>query len=228
MLARFHRGGADFAPLQPQPQAGFVVQLGRLDTPPSEVVREFGDARPAVADYLGGRDLAAVDAAPMVSCSNACAPVAADLPLVPLHGDWQTNNLFFDGRADRRDHRLPPGRLRAAAARPGGRDRAQLLLLEPDLRRRRRGLQPHPRAASDRCLPPDRAADRRRTRGARRTCSRSASSSTESRSSTTTGGSRPIGPRPTGPGRRSCSATPQWWQSPAGRVARAALAAVVP
>jgi Ser/Thr protein kinase RdoA (MazF antagonist) len=96
MLARFHRAGADFAPLRPQPQAGFVVQLGRLDAPPSEVVRELADARPAVADYLGDRDLTPVGAA-YGELFERLAPVAADLPIAPLHGDWQTNNLFFSG-----------------------------------------------------------------------------------------------------------------------------------
>ena len=38
MLARFHRAGADFEPITPQPQAGFVVQLGPLDRAPSRVV----------------------------------------------------------------------------------------------------------------------------------------------------------------------------------------------
>ncbi len=96
MLARFHAAGADFTPLQPQPQAGFVVQLGRLDALPSQVARELADARPAVADYLAGRDLASVDAA-YGGLFERLASVAAELPVAPLHGDWQTNNLFFSG-----------------------------------------------------------------------------------------------------------------------------------
>ena len=65
----------------------------------------------------------------------------------PLHGDWQTNNLFFDGRPDQRHHRLPPGRPRAAAARPGDRGRAQLLLLEPRSRKARTTPTTSPRRA---------------------------------------------------------------------------------
>ena len=28
---------------------------------------------------------------------RAAAPVARGLPVAPLHGDWQTDNLFFEG-----------------------------------------------------------------------------------------------------------------------------------
>ncbi len=96
MLARFHRAGAGFTPLRPQPQAGFVVQLGPLDRPPVVVVSELAVARPAVAEYLAGRDLAPIDAA-YAGLFERLAPVAAGLPVAPLHGDWQTNNLFFAG-----------------------------------------------------------------------------------------------------------------------------------
>ncbi len=63
MLARFHLAGVDFTPLEPQPQAGFVVQLGPLDRPPSEVVAELCEQRPAVGEYLVDRDLGGVDEA---------------------------------------------------------------------------------------------------------------------------------------------------------------------
>ncbi len=96
MLARFHQAGADFAPLEAQPQAGFVVQLGPLGEAPSTVVAQIAAARPAVADYLAGRDLAAVDAA-YRDLFERLAPIAGNLPVTPLHGDWQTNNLFFTG-----------------------------------------------------------------------------------------------------------------------------------
>jgi Ser/Thr protein kinase RdoA (MazF antagonist) len=96
MLGEFHRAGASFPELTPQPQAGFVVQVGPVDRSPSDVVGELMDARPAVADYLAGRDLGAVDSA-YGSVFEALAPRVAELSVAPLHGDWQTNNLFFDG-----------------------------------------------------------------------------------------------------------------------------------
>ena len=110
-------------------------------------------------------------------------------------------------RRGERHHRLPPGRLRPAGARPGGRGRAQLLLLEPDLGRRRRAYDlGHAAAlvgAYEAVAPLSRA-----ERAAFADVLGPASSSTGSRSSTTTGASSATARRPTGPGRRSCSATP--------------------
>ncbi len=96
MLAQFHQAGVDFAPITPQPQAGFVVQLGPLDRAPSQVVAQLSRERPAVAEHLSGRDLSPVDDA-YSELFERLAPVAPDLPVAPLHGDWQTNNLFFEG-----------------------------------------------------------------------------------------------------------------------------------
>jgi Ser/Thr protein kinase RdoA (MazF antagonist) len=50
-----------------------------------------------VADHLAGRDWkAAVDAAYAEPFARL-RPLLGDLPPRPLHGDWQTNNLFFAG-----------------------------------------------------------------------------------------------------------------------------------
>ena len=97
MLARLHSAGADFADRTPQRQAGFVVQLGAVAREPVDAVQRLARARPAVADYLAGRGWeAAADAAYRDLCARL-RPYLDALPERPLHGDWQTNNLFFAG-----------------------------------------------------------------------------------------------------------------------------------
>jgi Ser/Thr protein kinase RdoA (MazF antagonist) len=97
MLARLHRAGDGFEPRQPQPQAGFVVQIDLCRLAPVAAAEVMRDARPAVAGYLEGREWRhRLDAA----YSDAFArlgPRLGELERVPLHGDWQTNNLFFAG-----------------------------------------------------------------------------------------------------------------------------------
>ncbi len=80
------------------PRPGSWCSWGPLDRPPSQVAAEISRERPAVADYLSGRDLSPVDEA-YSALFERLAPIAADLPVAPLHGDWQTNNLFFSGDA---------------------------------------------------------------------------------------------------------------------------------
>jgi Ser/Thr protein kinase RdoA (MazF antagonist) len=97
MLARLHRAGADFRPLHPQPQAGFVVQLGLAGRGAVSAVEELCRLRPAVAQYLGGRDWRAAVAEAYDPLLARVAERLERLVVRPLHGDWQTNNLFFDG-----------------------------------------------------------------------------------------------------------------------------------
>jgi Ser/Thr protein kinase RdoA (MazF antagonist) len=97
MLARLHVAGAGFADRTPQPQAGFVVQLGSLAHDPVTAVERLAARRPAVADHLAGREWRrAVDAA-YADPFARLRPLLDALPQRPLHGDWQTNNLFFAG-----------------------------------------------------------------------------------------------------------------------------------
>jgi len=97
MLARLHEAGRDFAPLRPQPQAGFVVQLGLVELDACAAVERLCAARPAVADYLSGADWRDDAAAAYDGLLDRVRPVVRRLPVAPLHGDWQTNNLFFAG-----------------------------------------------------------------------------------------------------------------------------------
>jgi Ser/Thr protein kinase RdoA (MazF antagonist) len=99
MLARLHAAGADFEPRTPQPQAGFVVQLGSVRLAPVDAVRALSRERASVAEYLDGERwedrVAEVYAEPF----DRLRPLLPRLPAAPLHGDWQTNNLFFSGEA---------------------------------------------------------------------------------------------------------------------------------
>lgn len=95
-LADLHRAGAGFEPLRPQPPAGFVVQLD-VSRDPVTAVREQIQARPAVADYLRDVDFEAEVDGAYGALFEQLRPLAELLPVRPLHGDWQTNNLFFDG-----------------------------------------------------------------------------------------------------------------------------------
>jgi Ser/Thr protein kinase RdoA (MazF antagonist) len=99
MLARMHAAGRGFGPLTPQPQAGFVVQLGAVRDDPVTAVRELAGARPAVADYLRGQTWEAGIESAYGELFDRLRPVLSELPVRPLHGDWQTNNLFFAGEA---------------------------------------------------------------------------------------------------------------------------------
>jgi Ser/Thr protein kinase RdoA (MazF antagonist) len=96
-LARLHLAGADFPDARPQPQAGFVVQLGTAAMTPVEAVAGLAAARPAVAEYLAGRAWEADVTAAYTAVFDRLRPVLSLLPPAPLHGDWQTNNLFFTG-----------------------------------------------------------------------------------------------------------------------------------
>jgi len=99
MLARLHAAGASMRPAVPQPQAGFVVQIDLVRVQPSEALALLCDLRPAVAEYLAGEDWSRrvdeVYSAPF----DRLRPLLAELPRTALHGDWQTNNLFFEGDA---------------------------------------------------------------------------------------------------------------------------------
>jgi Ser/Thr protein kinase RdoA (MazF antagonist) len=95
MLARLHEAGATFAPAQPQPQIGFVVQIDHVREEPDAALRSLARARPAVADYLGGGGGGEVRDA-YGELFDRLRPLVSDLPRRPLHGDWQTNNLFFE------------------------------------------------------------------------------------------------------------------------------------
>jgi Ser/Thr protein kinase RdoA (MazF antagonist) len=53
--------------------------------------------RPAVAAYIRGEDWRDDIATAYDDLFRRLRPVLSELPLAPLHGDWQTNNLFFDG-----------------------------------------------------------------------------------------------------------------------------------
>jgi Ser/Thr protein kinase RdoA (MazF antagonist) len=97
MLARLHAAGADFPDRTPQPQAGFVVQLGLASLEPVEAVERLAALRPAVAEHLAGRDWRPAVARAYGEPFARLRPRLAALPPRPLHGDWQTNNLFFAG-----------------------------------------------------------------------------------------------------------------------------------
>jgi Ser/Thr protein kinase RdoA (MazF antagonist) len=97
MLARLHAAGADFPDPVAQAQAGFVVQLGTAALEPVAAVELLAAARPAVADYLDGRDWRGPVAAAYTDAFDRLRPLLDALPARPLHGDWQTNNLFFAG-----------------------------------------------------------------------------------------------------------------------------------
>ena len=97
MLAWLHAAGADFPDRTPQPQTGVVVQLGSVVHDPVEAVELLAARRPAVADHLAGRDWRAAVEAAYAEPFARLRPLLADLPSRPLHGDWQTNNLFFAG-----------------------------------------------------------------------------------------------------------------------------------
>jgi len=97
MLARLHAAGADYPDRTPQPQAGFVVQLGAVARDPVAAVETLAAQRPAVADYLAGRGWQAAVAAAYTEPFARLRPHLGELPMRPLHGDWQTNNLFFAG-----------------------------------------------------------------------------------------------------------------------------------
>jgi Ser/Thr protein kinase RdoA (MazF antagonist) len=96
-LARLHLAGADFPDPWPQPQAGFVVQLDTVAMEPAEAVAALAGARPAVADHLAGRVWEDAAAEAYGAVFERLRPVVPELPRAPLHGDWQTNNLFFAG-----------------------------------------------------------------------------------------------------------------------------------
>jgi Ser/Thr protein kinase RdoA (MazF antagonist) len=96
-LARLHAAGAGFRPLRPQPQAGFVVQVGAVRDDPVTALRRLADARPAVAEYLAGEAWEADVEEAYGERFDRLRPVVERLPVRPLHGDWQTNNLFFEG-----------------------------------------------------------------------------------------------------------------------------------
>src|SRR6185437_5334652 len=95
MLARLHAAGADFPDRGPQPQAGFVVQIGAVAEEPVAAVERLAAQRPAVSDHLAGRDWQAAVTAAYAEPFACLRPLLGALPLRPLHGDWQTNNLFF-------------------------------------------------------------------------------------------------------------------------------------
>ena len=96
MLARLHIAGAGFEPRRPQPQAGFVVQLGLAGLGAASAVERLCRLRPAVADHLAKLDWRADVSAAYDRPLARIAPLLHQLPEAPLHGDWQTNNLFFD------------------------------------------------------------------------------------------------------------------------------------
>ncbi|MGZ4482234.1 MAG: phosphotransferase [Gaiellales bacterium] len=99
MLARLHGAGADFEPRSPQPQAGFVVQLGAIRLAPVDAVRALSRQRAAVAEYLAEERWEEPVAEVYDELFDRLRPLLTRLPLAPLHGDWQTNNLFFAGDA---------------------------------------------------------------------------------------------------------------------------------
>jgi Ser/Thr protein kinase RdoA (MazF antagonist) len=97
VLARLNRAGEDFTPAHPQPQSGFVVQLDLVAREPDEAVEELCTARPAVAAYLAGQAWREPVIEAYAELFDRLRPVLPELPRTALHGDWQTNNLFFDG-----------------------------------------------------------------------------------------------------------------------------------
>jgi Ser/Thr protein kinase RdoA (MazF antagonist) len=97
VLAALHDAGADFLPARSQPQAGFVVQLDLVALDPVAAVERLCALRPAVAEYLAVEDWRAPVWDAYEDLFARLRPLLASLPRRPLHGDWQTNNLFFDG-----------------------------------------------------------------------------------------------------------------------------------
>jgi Ser/Thr protein kinase RdoA (MazF antagonist) len=97
VLARLHDAGEDFTPARPQAQAGFVVQLDLVAKDPVDAVDQLRAARPAVADYLGGQDWQQPVRGAYGGLFDRLRPVVPALRRSALHGDWQTNNLFFEG-----------------------------------------------------------------------------------------------------------------------------------
>jgi Ser/Thr protein kinase RdoA (MazF antagonist) len=97
MLARLHAAGADFPDPTPQGQAGFVVQLGMVARDPVAAVERLAELRPAAADYLATRSWHGPVEAAYTGLFDRLRPYLTALPERPLHGDWQTNNLFFTG-----------------------------------------------------------------------------------------------------------------------------------
>jgi Ser/Thr protein kinase RdoA (MazF antagonist) len=97
MLARLHAAGADFPDRTPQPQAGFVVQLGAVADDPVAAVDRLAARRPAVAEHLEGRAWKPAVESAYADPFARLRPHLGALPLRPVHGDWQTNNLFFSG-----------------------------------------------------------------------------------------------------------------------------------
>jgi Ser/Thr protein kinase RdoA (MazF antagonist) len=96
-LAAMHEAGRDFEPRRPQPQRGFVVQLGLAELAPAAAVELLAGERPAVAAYIRGEDWRNDITTAYDELFRRLRPVLSELPPAPLHGDWQTNNLFFDG-----------------------------------------------------------------------------------------------------------------------------------
>jgi Ser/Thr protein kinase RdoA (MazF antagonist) len=97
MLARLHAAGADFPDPTPQRQAGFVVQLGMVARDPVAAVERLARLRPAVADHLATQSWQGPVKAAYTELFDRLRPYLSALPERPLHGDWQTNNLFFTG-----------------------------------------------------------------------------------------------------------------------------------
>ena len=95
-LARMHRAGEDFEPRLAQTH-GFVVQIGLVRTAPVDAVELMAGSRPAVASYLAAQDWRGRAAAAYGGLFERLRPLVPELPSRPLHGDWQTNNLFFRG-----------------------------------------------------------------------------------------------------------------------------------
>jgi Ser/Thr protein kinase RdoA (MazF antagonist) len=96
-LARLHQAGEDFQPARPQPQRGFVVQADLVRVTPVEAVEQLCAQRPAVAAYLRDQDWRGPVEACYGELFDRLRPALPALPRRPLHGDWQTNNLFFRG-----------------------------------------------------------------------------------------------------------------------------------
>ena len=97
MLAALHEAGDDFEPRIPQPQRGFVVQIGSVRLAPADAMELLASERAAVAAYLAGRAWRDQVERAYGELFDRLRPVVSSLPTAPLHGDWQTNNLFFRG-----------------------------------------------------------------------------------------------------------------------------------